>query len=299
MPISVNCKLLLYADDSALLVDGKNPTDIAARLSLELALCRQWLINNKLSLHLGKTESILFFSKRKLNQPYDFKVMCNNEPIKSAESVKYLGITLDRTLSGQSIVQNVIKKAGSRLRFLYRQSHLLDLSVRKTLVTALIQCHFDYSSSSWYSGLPKVLKNQLQIMQNKMVRFCLNLDSRAHVGQEELDTLGFLYVNDRVDQLKLNHAFKIFNGLSPDYLSDNFIKVADRHIHNTRDSHLNFAVPRVKGQCINTFNFSSVKVWNSLPGHIKSINSYSNFKKEVKAHLALESKLREGGVSFH
>ena len=57
MPISVQCKLLLYADDSALLVSDKNPLGIGISLSKELESCRQWLIDNKLSLHLGKTES--------------------------------------------------------------------------------------------------------------------------------------------------------------------------------------------------------------------------------------------------
>ncbi|CAL4069797.1 unnamed protein product, partial [Meganyctiphanes norvegica] len=55
MPMSVKCKLLLYADDSALIVSGSDPRAIASLLSKELESCRQWLMDNKLSLHLGKT----------------------------------------------------------------------------------------------------------------------------------------------------------------------------------------------------------------------------------------------------
>ena len=65
MSISIKCKLLLYADDSALLVSGSDPQTIADKLSEELESYRKWLINNKLSLHFGKTEAILFGSKRK------------------------------------------------------------------------------------------------------------------------------------------------------------------------------------------------------------------------------------------
>ena len=68
MPISVKCKLLLYADDSALIVPGLDPDEIAEQLSKELESCRQWLVDNKLSLHLGKTEAILFSTKKKLNK---------------------------------------------------------------------------------------------------------------------------------------------------------------------------------------------------------------------------------------
>ena len=42
---------------------GKDPKVISESLSKELESCRQWLIDNKLSLHLGKTESILFWNK--------------------------------------------------------------------------------------------------------------------------------------------------------------------------------------------------------------------------------------------
>ena len=57
---ATNSKLLLYADDSAILVSGKDVGQIQITLSKELASIREWLIDNKLSLHLGKTESILF-----------------------------------------------------------------------------------------------------------------------------------------------------------------------------------------------------------------------------------------------
>ena len=287
MPISVNCKLLLYADDSALLVDGKDPSEIADKLSSELESCQQWLIDNKLSLHLGKTETILFGSRRKLNKAHDFTVTCNQEPIKSTDSVKYLGVTLDECLSGEKIAANIIKKVGARLKFLYRQNQFLNQTTRQILANALIQCYFDYSCSSWYSGLSQNLKNKLQIMQNKMCSFILDLSPRSHIGKFELDSLGFLNIQNRVMQLKLNHAFKVYHNSSPKYLSDSFTKRAGAHRYNTRDSQYNFLIPRVKGQYGgNTFLFTTVKGWNALPNHIKAINNYAAFKKNVKDHLA-------------
>ena len=65
MSAAVKSKLLLYADDSALLVSGKDVKVIEQTLSRELESVRDWLIDNKLSLHLGKTESILFGGKKK------------------------------------------------------------------------------------------------------------------------------------------------------------------------------------------------------------------------------------------
>ena len=62
----VKHKLLLYADDSAILVAGQNIAHIESLLSRELETVSEWLIGNKLSLHLRKTEPILFGSKSRL-----------------------------------------------------------------------------------------------------------------------------------------------------------------------------------------------------------------------------------------
>ena len=141
MSISVDCKLLLYADDSALLGSGKDPKKIiAAKLSIELESCRQWMIDNKVSLHLGKTEGILFGTKRKLESVQDVSISCNSMTINTSSSVEYLGVILDNTLSGDhSITSNVIKKTNGRLKFLYRHSNCLNFKSRQTLTSALLR----------------------------------------------------------------------------------------------------------------------------------------------------------------
>ena len=148
---------------------GKKTKKIAEELSRELSSCRNWLIDNKLSLHLGKTEAILFGTRYNLNHVNSFEVICNNEVIQNVKSVKYLGLQLDEELSGESIVKEITKKVNSRLRFLYRYKDYLNTESRKTLCTALIQCHFDYSCSSWFPGINKGLSDKLQVLQNRMI----------------------------------------------------------------------------------------------------------------------------------
>ena len=271
MSISVKCKLLLYADDSALIVSGSNPQLIADTLSKELESCKQWLMDNKLSLHLGKTESILFGSKRKLKKVESFDVKCGNESIKHVNSVKYLGVQIDNDLSGNSIVKDIVTKVNLRLRFLYRYKDLLNYGSRKTLCSALIQCLFDYSCSSWYPGINKELKDKLRVAQNRMIRFILKLDNRAHIGNEELEKSGFLKVNDRVKQLKLGHVFKIKKKTCPYYLATNFQNLNDdeNRIVNRAKAN-NFYKPRI---CTGTFTYTAIDDWNSLPNNIKEIKN--------------------------
>ena len=247
--------------------------------------CRQWLIDNKLSLHLGKTESILFGSQHKLSRVDKFEVSCDGKIINPTNSVKYLGISLDENLKGESIAKSVVKKASGRLSFLYRQGHFLNQRTRQTLCTALIQCHFDYCCSSWFSSLSAKWKHKLQVMQNKIIRFILKLEPRSHIGREEFEKLGMLKVEDRIKQLKLNHVFKIYHDEAPEYLISHFRKFSNIHRYSTRGSSTNFILPKVKGQACNSFFFTGIKEWNLLPNHVKTSKTHVQFKKAVKSHF--------------
>ncbi len=122
--------------------------------------------------------------------------------------------------------------------------------------------------------------------QNKMVRFIKSMEPRTHIGQEELSSIGMLDVKSRVKQLRLNHAYKIYNNSSPLYLVKNFTQVSEIHAYGTRFSVNNFYVPKVQGAAVNTFFFNAIKDWNSLPNHIQTLNNKDTFKKAVKAFLS-------------
>jgi len=173
--------LSLYADDSALIASGKCPSQLSAFLSSQLESCSKWLVDNRLSLHLGKTESVLFGTKRRLKRVGEFRVMCGDTVVKRSHSVKYLGVQLDESLDGKGHAISVINKVAARISFLYRNSLLLDFKSRKTLCAALVQPYFEYCCSSWYSGLSVALKGKLDILQRRMIRFVFNFDARTHV----------------------------------------------------------------------------------------------------------------------
>ena len=121
---------MLYADDSVILYSHKDPKVISEKLGFELEMCSKWLIDNKLSLHMGKAECILFGSKRKVS---DFSIECNGHTIKAQRSVKYLVLNLDDQLSGEAIVNSIVRKVNGRLKFLYRQCSFLEEKLRKSI----------------------------------------------------------------------------------------------------------------------------------------------------------------------
>ena len=287
MSCSLKCRLSLYADDSALVAAGKSVSDLSRFLSTELEACNKWMVDNRLSLHVGKTESILFGTARRLKGAGGLVVTCRGAAVSCVDSVKYLGVSLDSKISGETYALKVLGNIASRLSFLYRQSAFLDTNTRKTLCTALIQPLFDYCSTAWHEGLSAKLKGRFDVQQRKMVRYIFGLDPRCHVGLQDFKRLGWLTVRHRVSFFRLVHVFKITKGMAPGYLSNGFTFVKDVHSYNTRgsvsDYHLSEKVTTSLKR--ESFGFTARREWNSLPLSIKQAGSLAVFKSSLKAHF--------------
>ena len=49
----------------------------------------------------------------------------------------------------------------------------------------------------------------------------------------------YICIDDRAKQLRLNHVFNVYHGLTPQYLNKLFLRVADSHSYRTRGSLFN------------------------------------------------------------
>ncbi len=132
--------------------------------------------------------------------------------------------------------------------------------------------------------MSKKAKTKPQIIQNKMIRFILDLGPRTHISNKHMSDLNILRIPGRVEQLRLNISHQVYYNQAPNYLQTNFHKHSDRGVH-TRGSRGNFVVPNVKGAEGKTFYFNAVKDWNQLPTKLKTCENTVSFKKRVKLHL--------------
>ena len=287
MAAGLKCRVSLYADDSTLIASGGSGEELSRFLSSELAICRDWMTDNGLSLHLGKTECMVFGSKKRLKKVGEFAIRCGDTTVSRVQVVRYLGFLLDETLSGSDQASTSLKRIASRLAFLYRNAAALDLYSRKILCAALVQPHFDYCISAWYSGTLARFRDRLDVMQRKMARFTLSLDYRAHVDFSLFKGLGWLSVPDRVNYFKLLHVFRVFSGSAPLYLTENFTRLKDVHGYYTRGSDTDFHVPCIASSNIvhRSFFYTAIKEWNALPSELKLAGNEKKFKMKLKRFL--------------
>ena len=57
MPKSVNCELLLYADDTCLIFQHNDIKEIEIQLNKNFSLICDWFVDNKLSIHFGEDKT--------------------------------------------------------------------------------------------------------------------------------------------------------------------------------------------------------------------------------------------------
>ena len=294
MPQAVDCDLLLYADDSCLVFRDNNINEIEKQLNKNFNSLCDWFVDNKLSIHFGedKTKSILFGRKNKRSGSKELDIRRGDIKIKQYTSVTYLGCVLDENLSGESMAARTLSKINGRLRFLYRKQNFLDFSLRRLLANALIQPHFDYACSAWFPMLTKRLTKKIQTAQNKCIRFCLNLNNRAHVGIKEFKDINWLPTKERFEQCTATNVFKFFNNSAPSYMSEMFSPVGQGRITRRSKNKLNLPFRKTNmGQ--NGLSYIGPKIWNSLQSDLKSSNNVNSFKHKIKDKFFNDLQKRE------
>ena len=194
MKPAVDCDLFLYADDSCFVYQHNDVSKIEQNLNKNFSNICNWFVDNKLSTHFGedKTKCILFGTKQKLNKTGSLSIRHSTIQIKQYHTATYLGSVLDENLSGETMAFKVIRKINCRRWFLYRKNRFVLQPLRRLLCNALEQPPFDYACSAWYPNLNNRLKSKLQILENKCIHFCLNLDSKVHIGLTEFEKINWL-----------------------------------------------------------------------------------------------------------
>ena len=112
----------LFADDANLTASGVSVTDLEDAVNSDLENLRKWLIANKLSLNVAKTEFMLIGSKQMVKNISNFQpnVVIENKRIKQVHECKTLGVTVDQHLSWKSNTDIICGKITSGISGLRR-----------------------------------------------------------------------------------------------------------------------------------------------------------------------------------
>ena len=179
----------------------------------------------------------------------------------------------------------VCSKVTSKLKLLYRKNRFLSKDLRRLLCNALIQPHFDYACAAWYPNLNKKYKNKLLVLENKSIRFCLQLDNRENIGNEHFDNINWLPIDQRFKQCLSTSVFKFCSEICPQCMNEIYNK-NNQNNTTTRSPSLELFQPlRTKALSQKYLLYLAPFIWNSLPDDAKLSNNVNTFKDKVKKGL--------------
>jgi hypothetical protein len=128
-----------------------------------------------------------------------------------------------------------------------------------------------------------VILRRILNIQKRYVRLITFSDYLAHSDPLFLK-LNILTVNQIYNYQLGIYMYKILHELIPHLSHHHFVSNMNIHDHNTRSSrHLHAPYCRTKLRQ-STIQFQGPRMWNMLPGEIKSAPSISIFKKRLKKH---------------
>ena len=181
-------------------------------------------------------------------------------------------MVIDPKLKFHKHVEHISNKISKSIGIFYKIKNLLTRELKILLYYSLIYPYLLYSISIWGGTYISHLK-PLYLLQKRIVRIITDEHYLAHTPP--------LFYSTRILRFSDIHKFIILQiGFKAGFNSENSV-----HSYFTRNNR-NVRTPFQRlSLCQNSFYYKLPIFWNSLPNNIKSIESYSRFKKELKSYL--------------
>lgn len=162
---------LLYADDTAIFLEGESKEIIQTRLDTFLPKVADWFSSNQLSLNTGKTYYQIYTSKL-LN--FELSVQLNGASINRTKTVKYLGVFIDEDMRWKTHISKLQTVLSRNVGVIGRVRYFLNTTQLLLLYNALFLSHVNYCCfiySNTYAnhiiGLEKLQKRAVRLIDGQ------------------------------------------------------------------------------------------------------------------------------------
>ena len=197
LPSRVSSTLRLFADDCLLYRVISNQED-AASLQEDLDHLQEWERDWQMNFNPDKCEHIRITNKRKIIQT---TYMIYSQILKETTKAKYLGVTIDKTLSWNSHIDMVTKRANQTISFLQRNLSSCPKDIKEASYKTLVRPQLEYAATVWDPST-KTGINKVEAVQRRTARFCHNDYRRTSSLTSMIQNLGWEELQHRREQCK-------------------------------------------------------------------------------------------------
>ena len=291
LPACLQCTTpRMYADDTTLSAASKSTIDLQQKVNCDLNNVKTWLLSNKLSLNVLKTEYMFIGSEFRLsNLGRVSSLIFDNQPIKRVTTAKHLGVVLDDNLAWHEQIYHICKRVGRSINCLKQARKFVPKNILLVIYSSLILPLFDYCDAVW-ANLNKGLSSKLQKLQNRAARI-ITFQGYDIRSSDILNHLNWDQLSVRRSKRICVIMNNIINGTVPDYLSQMFMKrdEINSYRQRLRESENNLIITRIPNTeyCKKSFSYRGAKLWNSLPNELKLLRNKYLFKNKLSAYTEI------------
>ena len=191
-----NTKSSLFADDTVVYTTAPSADHLTVALNEDLNNLRNWLVDNRLTLNIGKSKYMLIGGNNRVKDFIDVTLSIEGKGLEKVSNYKYLGVIIGENLSWTDHVESVARKVSQRIGVLRRIKHLLPRAQRETVYNLMMLPLFDSADIARGDRDNKVLMKSLQILQNQAAKVILDRPNRSS-SSDALATLKWESLEER------------------------------------------------------------------------------------------------------
>ena len=117
----------MYADDTVIYFSVNSCQNIEYHLNADLTNLAKWFNNNYLTLNTSKSKFALSGGDRRLQTCQGIKLVIDHENLECEDSIKYLGVVIQKNLTWNDHIESLIAKVNQRIGLVNHIKHLLPL----------------------------------------------------------------------------------------------------------------------------------------------------------------------------
>ena len=275
--VSNKLKFILFADDTNILISGKDINQVCNTLNTELAKLCNWFSVNKLSLNIGKT-NYMIFGNRHVTSSVD--ICMDRVKVNQINVTKFLGVYIDSKLTWNNHVDYIHNKISRNLGILYKVSKVLNEESLHTLYSSLVLPYLQYCCEIWGNG-SAMNCDKLFRLQKKAMRIISHSTYREHTSPIFYATR-CLKLKDLIHLKTAVFMYNVTHMRAPSVIENMFKQNIDVHSHNTR---IKESLHKPECHCklrSKAMPLNGVAIWNRLEVGLKSVTTSIHFKKVFK-----------------
>jgi hypothetical protein len=121
LEFSSHTKVIAFADDLAILTQGKTPSEAEVYANSDLARIEKWANENKMQFNEPKSKAMLITRKRSNDV---INIYLNNRKLEQVKERKYLGIYFDSLLTLHKYIAHIAEKSRTLVYMLSKSAKL-------------------------------------------------------------------------------------------------------------------------------------------------------------------------------